>query len=140
MVIEEHIFYPRVRKIIGSIYEESFEEHAVARFELARLLQASGSSMKTRAIVLRDILEGHIDEEHEEMFPMVEAQVDLLLRGGPEALRAAKKLVRRMAQLGDRDVLAEETAQLLARLRVSPEGREGLSAFLERRKPGWQGE
>jgi methylglutaconyl-CoA hydratase len=45
-----------------------------------------------------------------------------------------------MAQLGDRDVLAEETAQLLARLRVSPEGREGLSAFLERRKPGWHGE
>ena len=32
---------------------------------------------------------------------------------------------------------AEETARLLARLRVSPEGREGLSAFLERRKPGW---
>jgi methylglutaconyl-CoA hydratase len=37
-------------------------------------------------------------------------------------------------------VLAEETAQLLARLRVTPEGREGLSAFLERRKPNWQGE
>ena len=28
--------------------------------------------------------------------------------------------------------------EVLARLRVSPEGREGLSAFLERRKPDWQ--
>ena len=63
-----------------------------------------------------------------------------MLRGGPDALRAAKKLVRRMAQLGDREALGLETAELLARLRVSPEGREGLSAFLERRKPGWQGD
>jgi methylglutaconyl-CoA hydratase len=48
--------------------------------------------------------------------------------------------VHRVARLGDRDVLANETARLLASLRVSPEGREGLSAFLERRKPNWQGE
>jgi methylglutaconyl-CoA hydratase len=82
----------------------------------------------------------HFTATAEQLDAVVEAQVDHLLRGGPEALRAAKKLVRRIAQLGDRDVLGEETAQLLARLRVSPEGREGLSAFLERRKPGWQGE
>lgn len=67
----------------------------------------------------------------------VEAQVDLVLRGGPEALRAAKKLVRRASPSVDRDVLTEENARLLARLRVSPEGKEGLSAFLERRKPTW---
>jgi methylglutaconyl-CoA hydratase len=67
----------------------------------------------------------------------VAAQVDHVLRGGPQALQAAKRLVRRVTQLGDRDTLGEETARLLARLRVSPEGREGLSAFLERRKPNW---
>ncbi|MGH8187844.1 MAG: hypothetical protein ACREUC_14885, partial [Steroidobacteraceae bacterium] len=61
----------------------------------------------------------------------------LILRGGPEALRAAKKLVRRVTHFTDRDAVGEETARLLAQLRVSPEGREGLSAFLERRKPGW---
>jgi len=86
----------------------------------------------------------HFTATAEQLDASVEAQVDQLLRGGPEALRAAKKLVRRVAQLGDReahlDVLAQETAQLLARLRVSPEGRDGLSAFLERRKPGWLGE
>lgn len=67
----------------------------------------------------------------------VQAQVDLVLRGGPEALRAAKALVRNVSPPVDRDALAHETARLLARLRVSPEGKEGLSAFLERRKPNW---
>jgi methylglutaconyl-CoA hydratase len=67
----------------------------------------------------------------------IATQVDHLLRGGPEALRAAKKLVRRVSQLADREALGQETARLLAGLRVSPEGREGLAAFLERRKPGW---
>ena len=83
----------------------------------------------------------HFTASAEQLDAAVATQVDHLLRGGPEALRAAKKLVRRVAGLGDRDAqfdaLGEETARLLARLRVSPEGREGLSAFLERRKPNW---
>jgi Enoyl-CoA hydratase/carnithine racemase len=79
----------------------------------------------------------HFTASAEQLDAVVATQVDHLLRGGPEALLAAKKLVRRMSGLGDRDVLGEETARLLARLRVSPEGREGLSAFLERRKPNW---
>lgn len=83
----------------------------------------------------------HFTASAEQLDAAVATQVDHLLRGGPEALRAAKKLVRRVAALGDRDaqfdVLGQETARLLARLRVSPEGREGLAAFLERRKPNW---
>ena len=31
-----------------------------------------------------------------------------------------------------------DNAALIARLRVSPEGQEGLSAFLDKRKPLWQ--
>jgi methylglutaconyl-CoA hydratase len=79
----------------------------------------------------------HFTATPEALDAAIADQVNLILRGGPEALRAAKKLVRRVAHFTDRDVLGEETARLLARLRVSPEGREGLSAFLERRKPGW---
>jgi methylglutaconyl-CoA hydratase len=73
----------------------------------------------------------------DELDQRVEEQVDLLLRGGPEALRAAKKLVRRALQTSDRSMLADETARTLARLRVSAEGKEALSAFLDRRTPGW---
>lgn len=79
----------------------------------------------------------HFTASAEELDAAVQKQVDLVLRGGPAALRAAKVLVRDVLPSTDRDALADETARLLARLRVSPEGKEGLSAFLERRKPSW---
>jgi methylglutaconyl-CoA hydratase len=79
----------------------------------------------------------HFIAPADQLDALVASQIDLLLRGGPQALRAAKQLVRRVSQQTDRDLLATETARLLAQLRVSPEGREGLSAFLERRAPGW---
>jgi methylglutaconyl-CoA hydratase len=79
----------------------------------------------------------HFTAAPEQLDRVIDEQIDHLLRGGPAALRAAKQLVRRVARCQDRDVLGEETARLLARLRVSPEGKEGLSAFLERRKAAW---
>jgi methylglutaconyl-CoA hydratase len=57
--------------------------------------------------------------------------VEQLLAGGPEAVRAAKRLVID-APLGD------ETAARIAERRASAEGQEGLSAFLERRAPAWR--
>jgi hemerythrin superfamily protein len=76
MVIEEHIFYPRARELMKEMVTESFEEHAVARFELARLLQAGGpEEKKTRALVLKELLEHHLKEEEEEMFPKVKKHV-----------------------------------------------------------------
>src|SRR4051812_44515633 len=48
MVIEEHIFYPRVRELRAELVSESFEEHTVARFELARALSAKGVEKKSR--------------------------------------------------------------------------------------------
>jgi len=57
--------------------------------------------------------------------------VEQVLAGGPEAVRAAKRLVLD-APLGD------ETAARIAERRASAEGQEGLSAFLERRAPAWR--
>jgi methylglutaconyl-CoA hydratase len=68
----------------------------------------------------------------------VSKQIDLILRAGPVAVREAKRLVRNVQGNFDFDSLVESTSDLLARLRVSPEGHEGVSAFLERRKPAWQ--
>lgn len=67
----------------------------------------------------------------------VAEQVELLLRAGPHAARAAKQLIRHVAREADADRVSSDTAALLARLRTSPEGQEGLSAFLEKRKPNW---
>jgi methylglutaconyl-CoA hydratase len=58
-----------------------------------------------------------------------------ILASGPEAISAAKMLVRDVWRNGG-DVAAG-TAQALASRRASPEGQEGLRAFLEKRKPRW---
>jgi len=72
-----------------------------------------------------------------ELDAVVDKQIDLVLQGGPNALRAAKQLIRDVGIHQDRQVLGEHTAHLLASLRISSEGQEGLSAFLERRKANW---
>ena len=69
----------------------------------------------------------------------VQRQVDLLLKAGPVAAASAKALVRRVAGQNDRDRLDADNAALIARLRVSDEGQEGLGAFLDKRKPRWCG-
>jgi len=76
MVIEEHLFYPRIRELMPEMIGESFEEHAVARFELARLITAHAVDVKTRALVLKELLEHHIEEEEEEMFTKVSRSLD----------------------------------------------------------------
>ena len=62
--------------------------------------------------------------------------IKALLRGGPNAQVAAKDLILTISGR-PLDDLAEETAKRIARLRVSEEGREGIAAFLEKRKPRW---
>jgi len=74
----------------------------------------------------------------EELDVAVGAIVDQLLAGGPNALRACNELVRRVAY-ADRAKIDEYTAALIASARAGEEGREGVGAFLEKRKPGWVG-
>ena len=62
-----------------------------------------------------------------------------LLAGGPEAQARIKSLLRETRGLPPEKVTAV-TAETIARARVSPEGQEGMRAFLERRKPSWSGE
>ena len=67
----------------------------------------------------------------------VQRQVDLLLKAGPVASASAKTLVRDVVAHADGARHDADNAALIARLRVSPEGQEGLSAFLDKRKPAW---
>src|SRR5690554_2368007 len=60
----------------------------------------------------------------------VQRQVALLLKAGPHAAASAKALVRQVASHADRDRHDTDNAALIARLRVSHEGQEGLTAFL----------
>ena len=60
-----------------------------------------------------------------------------LLKGGPNAQVAAKDLILAISGWPLDDDLVEETAKRIARVRASDEGREGVAAFLEKRKAGW---
>jgi methylglutaconyl-CoA hydratase len=63
--------------------------------------------------------------------------IDSLLRGAPEAQRAAKQLVGTVTNRPITNDLIEETVQQIATRRASAEAREGLDAFLEKRAPAW---
>ena len=60
-----------------------------------------------------------------------------LMMGGPQALAKIKDLIRTVASSPVDDSLIADTAKRIAEIRVSAEGREGIAAFLEKRKPSW---
>lgn len=62
---------------------------------------------------------------------------DILVANGPQALAAAKCMIRDVAHAPLDDTLVAETARRIAEIRVGAEGREGIASFLEKRKPGW---
>lgn len=61
-----------------------------------------------------------------------------ILKNGPCAVARAKSLVQEVAGKPIDATLLDETSQSIAQIRVSAEGQEGLSAFLERRLAKWQ--
>jgi methylglutaconyl-CoA hydratase len=72
----------------------------------------------------------------EELDATLALHLDAILAGGPNAVRAAKRLVREVAGRSAAEV-RELTVEWIAGLRVSPEGQEGMRAFLEKRKARW---
>lgn len=66
----------------------------------------------------------------------VEHKASELLKAGPHAAIETKALIKSLTKLTN-DELRCQTAELIARLRVSAEGQEGLGAFLEKRFPSW---
>ena len=75
----------------------------------------------------------------EQLDEVVEESVSGLLKSGPSAVAHCKQLVFKISghDADSQKTTDEYTAGLIARLRISREGQEGLAAFLEKRKPGW---
>ncbi len=71
----------------------------------------------------------------------IERQLYLLRKAGPLAQREAKQLALRIGgtELEQAERIDRTNAELIARLRVSPEGQHGLGAFLDKRAPVWVG-
>ena len=66
----------------------------------------------------------------------IEHLVQTIAANGPEALKACKALINHVESEQSMETLAY-CAQMIAERRASEEGQEGLSAFLEKRKPTW---
>ena len=73
----------------------------------------------------------------EELDEAIGEIIDSLLKNGPNAQAECKALLRIVAGQPIDDATVEETTQRAAIVRSTPEGHEGLSAFLEKRKPIW---
>jgi len=79
----------------------------------------------------------HVVCEPGELDAKVAAVAQSLLANSPMAQAAAKELIFHVVDRPIEDVLIEETAQRIAKSRATAEAKEGIAAFLEKRKPRW---
>ena len=74
---------------------------------------------------------------HNELPHRIDALLQQLLAGGPSAQKTSKELLFRLRQKHDDEDPSAWTARLIADVRATEEAREGISAFLDKRKPLW---
>lgn len=81
----------------------------------------------------------HTAVEVGELDNVVEQVVDGLLGNSPNAMKESKELIAAIVNRPIDDDLKNDTADRIARVRASDEGKEGLNAFLNKRAPSWLG-
>ncbi|HEY6880795.1 MAG TPA: hemerythrin domain-containing protein [Polyangiales bacterium] len=98
MVIEHELFYPAVQAIDRDLVTESFEEHSLAELALKRLLATdpSDESFKARVVATKELIEHHVKEEEEELFPKVEKKL-----GAEKLEQLGKQMKTRFQQAKD---------------------------------------
>jgi methylglutaconyl-CoA hydratase len=104
--------------------------HARRLFVSAEILDAAEAVRI--GLLHRCVAPGDLDEA-------IDRQLHFLAKGGPVAQHEAKRLALSTADTSveSAERIDAENAELIARLRVSPEGQQGLSAFLDKRSPPW---
>lgn len=82
------------------------------------------------------LLNHHIDNEN--FAELLEENIENILKGGPQAIKASKDLIFYVEGKNIDENLLNETAKRIADARSTDEGKEGTDAFLNKRKPNWQ--
>jgi hemerythrin-like domain-containing protein len=77
MAIEHEFFYPGVKEVDEDLINESYEEHSLAEVALKRLLATDpeDEAFEARVTAAKELIEHHVEEEEEELFPKVEKAV-----------------------------------------------------------------
>jgi methylglutaconyl-CoA hydratase len=73
----------------------------------------------------------------EELEDQINSTIKVLMSSGPDAMAACKHLLYNISNKYNFEDSIDYTANLIAELRASKEGQEGMAAFLEKRKPNW---
>ena len=73
----------------------------------------------------------------EELDTYLKTVIDGLMSSGPEAMAACKRLIYDISNTLSFEESVDYSARLIAELRASKEGQEGMASFLEKRKPNW---
>ena len=73
----------------------------------------------------------------EELDSYVNSVIDLLRTSGPKAMSHCKNLIFNISNKETLEEALVSTAKMIAEIRASEEGQEGMAAFLEKRKPKW---
>ena len=112
------------------------------------LNRTGGGARVSRALLAADRLTaveaqavglvGTVVDSEEELDAVVERIVRDVTAAGPEAVRRTKRLMQEVSGSNERlQRVKQYVTELIAELRVSNEGQEGVGAFLEKRKPAW---
>lgn len=100
----------------------------------ARRLFMTGERFSADEAARMGLIDRVVDENE------IDDVIESICRGfeecGPQAVAAAKRIANRVAD-GPPETHRRYTAELIAQLRASDEGQEGMAAFLEKRKPRW---
>jgi hemerythrin superfamily protein len=74
MTIEQEIFYPAVREVDEDLVLQAYEEHSLAELAVKRLIatELNDESFAARVTAAKELVEHHVEEEEEELFPAVE--------------------------------------------------------------------
>ncbi|TRW49504.1 gamma-carboxygeranoyl-CoA hydratase [Aliidiomarina halalkaliphila] len=104
----------------------------------ARRYMLTAERFSAHTALQHGLLDHVLSDDDLELQSAAEPLITALLNNGPAALEACKSLIAYVSQHPLDADMVKETARRIAQIRVSDEGQEGLSAFLEKRQPAWQ--
>ena len=108
------------------------------------ILKAIGTRNAHRLMLTAEVMQGHEAVDHqlltavfkeEEFEQKLQSIAKKIIRNAPEALNITKALLLNLAYQPVNDGVVDYTAEVIANVRASEEGKEGLAAFLEKRRP-----
>jgi hemerythrin superfamily protein len=137
MAIEQDIFYPAIQNVDVERVSESYEEHALTEVALERLLATDRGdpAFKARVTTLKSLLQHHVIEEEEELFPLIEESLseDALIQLGKVMRNRFNELLEVGATAASKRTVSKTLADV-ARKALSPGAGARRSPKKERKK------